>query len=398
MYPALLGFGRALCLRVPALGLLFVPLIAVIAFAQVEAPTSPPPQGSWRFIVSGDSRNCGDIVVPAIAAQSSLFTPSFYWHLGDLRAIYKIDEDIAFSRANEGSRMSCETYHRMAWKDFAANQIGAFGNLPVYLGIGNHETIPPKNEEAFQREFADWLDQPTLRHQRELDKEPTQPEAYYHWIQGGVDFIYLDNASDCFSDAQMNWFRHRLAAAKADADVKSIVVGMHEALPGSFSKSHAMGDKEDEPLSLKTGSEAYAALLEFRKAKPVYVLASHSHFFMENIYSTAELAAKGGDPLPGWIVGTAGAVRYPLPNPKPADPAKSQTDTYGYLLGAVSSNGKIQFSYHEISQADVPQYVWARYPTNAVLWCFEHNSQNKENGPDLTTTCPGQRVATCGHP
>ena len=36
----------------------------------------------------------------AIAAQSSLFTPSFYWHLGDLRAIYKIDEDIAFSRAN----------------------------------------------------------------------------------------------------------------------------------------------------------------------------------------------------------------------------------------------------------------------------------------------------------
>jgi len=27
--------------------------------------------GSWRFIVSGDSRNCGDVVMPAIAAHSS---------------------------------------------------------------------------------------------------------------------------------------------------------------------------------------------------------------------------------------------------------------------------------------------------------------------------------------
>lgn len=384
--------------RVTGLVLAIVPLVALLAAAQTERPAALAPDGSWRFIVSGDSRNCGDIVVPAIAAQSSLFTPSFYWHLGDLRAIYKIDEDIAFSRANEGSRMTCETYHRLTWQDFVTNQIGAFGNLPVYVGMGNHEVIQPKNEESFKREFADWLDQPTLRQQRERDKEPAQPEPYYHWIQGGVDFIYLDNSTDCFSDQQMAWFRHRLAAAKTDANVKSVVVGMHEALPGSFSNSHSMGDKPDEPLSLKTGSEVYAALMEFRKTKPVYVLASHSHFFMENIYSTLELSSKEGGPLPGWIVGTAGAERYPLPSPKPADPAKSKTDTYGYLLGTVSPAGKIQFSYQEISQADVPQFVWARYPANAVLWCFEHNSRSKEKEPDLTTTCPSQRVPTCGHP
>ena len=399
MDSALLCLWRALRRLVTGPILAIVALLAIRAAAQTERPAQPVPEGSWRFIVSGDSRNCGDIVVPAIAAQSSVYTPSFYWHLGDLRAIYKIDEDIAFSRASESAHITCETYHRIAWKDFVTNQIGAFGNLPVYVGIGNHEVIQPKTEEAFQREFADWLDQPMLRRQRELDKEPAQPEPYYHWIQGGVDFIYLDNATDCFSDQQMAWFRHRLAAAETDATIKSVVVGMHEALPGSFSKSHGMGDKPDEPLSLKTGSEVYAALIEFRKTKPVYVLASHSHFFMENIYSTPELAPKGVDPLPGWIVGTAGAVRYALPDPRPAAPAKSQTDTYGYLLGTVLPGGKVQFSYQEISLADVPQYVRERYSANAVLWCFEHNSQNREpTAPDLTTKCLSPRVPTCGHP
>jgi len=212
-----------------------------------------------------------------------------------------------------------------------------------------------------------------------------------------VDFIDLDNSSDCFSEQQMTWLR-RCLAAEADATIKSVVVGMHEALPGSFSSSHSMGNKIDEPLSLKSGSDVYAALMEFRKTKSLYVLASHSHCFMENIYSTSELA-KGGDPVPGWIVGTAGAVRC-FARSTAAVSCEIADRYYGYLLGAVAPDGKIQFSYQEISQADVPQYVWARYPAYAVLWCFEHNSQNKEpNAPDLTAKCPSQRVPTSGqHP
>src|ERR1035438_395290 len=88
----------------------------------VEVPALPA--GSWRFIVSGDSRNCGDIVMPAIAAHSAQFAPAFYWHLGDLRAIYKIDEDLAFANINNGKVPSCDTYERIAWNDFVANQIG----------------------------------------------------------------------------------------------------------------------------------------------------------------------------------------------------------------------------------------------------------------------------------
>jgi Calcineurin-like phosphoesterase len=355
------------------------------------------PAGSWRFIVSGDSRNCGDIVMPAIAEHSAQFAPKFYWHLGDLRAIYKIDEDIAFSRANEGRTLSCTTYHRLAWSDFISNQIGAFGDLPFYLGIGNHEDILPKNEDAFRREFFDWLDQPTLRQQRELDKEPAEPEPYYHWIEGGVDFINLDNASDCFSPAQMLWLTHRLEAAKTNPAVKSIVVGMHEALPESFASNHSMGDKPDEPDSYETGHKVYEALAEFSNTKPVYVLASHSHYYMENIFSTPKLTANGAKPLPGWIVGTAGAQRYAHPSEIPAAPAKTIVDTYGYLMGTVDEKGKIDFSFQEIQESDVPQYVRQRYTDKAVPWCFEHNSLNKyPKEPHQTPLCKSPYLAKCG--
>jgi len=64
--------------------------------------TASLPEGSWRFIVSGDSRNCGDIVLPSIAMDSGRLAPAFYWHLGDLRAIGKVDEDMAFAAAVNG--------------------------------------------------------------------------------------------------------------------------------------------------------------------------------------------------------------------------------------------------------------------------------------------------------
>lgn len=357
----------------------------------------PLPEGSWRFIVSGDSRNCGDIVMPAIAANSVQFSPSFYWHLGDLRAIYKIDEDFAFANVNHGKVPTCETYQRLAWSDFVANQIGAFGEVPFYLGIGNHEVIPPKTEYAFKRQFADWLDVRALRQQREKDKEPAEPEPYYHWIQGGVDFIYLDNAFGDFSDAQLLWLQHRLDSAKSDPAVKSIVVGMHEALPDSLANDHSMGDGKSGPNARRSGEKAYKALLALRddSHKFVCVLASHSHFFMENIFATPQLTPNGAKPLSGWIVGTGGAERRALPKDALAG---AKTDVYGYLLGTVSVDGTIQFSYKEVHESDVPQDVWQRYPAKTVLWCFEQNSQNKDpNAADITPRCTPPQASAGGY-
>ena len=69
----------------------FAALLASAAMAQ----TSHPQQKSsdWNFAVSGDSRNCGNVVVPSIAAGAAKNNAAFYWHLGDLRAIHGIDED-----------------------------------------------------------------------------------------------------------------------------------------------------------------------------------------------------------------------------------------------------------------------------------------------------------------
>jgi hypothetical protein len=360
------------------------------------ATVRPLPAGSWRFIVSGDSRNCGDVVMPAISAHSARFAPSFYWHLGDLRAIYKIDEDMAFEAANRGQVLTCDDYEKRTWNDFVENQIAAFGSIPFFVGIGNHEVIPPKTEDAFKRQFNDWLDQPPLQRQRLQDQEPAQPEPYYHWIQGGVDFIYLDNAMAVFSDDQLAWLAHRLQSAKTNPAVKSAVVGMHEALPDSLANAHSMGDNQ---AGRPSGEKAYKALANFHdeSRKPVYVLASHSHFFMENIFDTPKLKENGAKPLPGWIVGTAGAVRYALPD---MPPSTARTDVYGYLLATVAADGKIRFSFEEIHESDIPQYVWQRYPATLVPWCFAHNSQNREpSAPDITPRCapPQTSAAKAAH-
>ena len=353
--------------------------------SEKSAVAVPPlPEGSWRFIVSGDSRNCGDIVMPAIAAHSVQFAPNFYWHLGDLRAIYKVDEDMASEAANHGLALSCDGYQRQAWNDFVENQVAAFGNLPFYVGIGNHEVIPPKTEDAFKRQFNDWLDQPALRDQRLLDKEPEQPEPYYHWIQGGVDFISLDNATNVFSDDQIAWLARRLDSDKVNSEVKSVVIGMHEALPDSIANGHSMGDN---PAARPSGEKVYKALTSFRdeSRKKIYVLASHSHFYMEDVFDSPTLTQNGAKPLPGWIVGTAGAVRYPLPS---AAPPTAKKDIYGYLLGSVSANGTIQFSFEEVHESDVPEYVRQRYPATLVPWCFAHNSQNTDPvASSPTPTC-----------
>jgi hypothetical protein len=101
----------------------------------------------WRFAASGDSRNCGDVVMPAIAASALQHDISFYWHLGDLRAIYTFDEDMQHEPEHLAKPMTIYQYEGIAWEDFIENQIAPFGATPFFLGIGNHETISPKTRE-----------------------------------------------------------------------------------------------------------------------------------------------------------------------------------------------------------------------------------------------------------
>ena len=182
--------------------------------------------------------------MPAIAAGSIANNAYFYWHLGDFRAIYRFDQDYAQEHkpAKSGDVLAITDYLANAWPDFIENQLRPFGQLPVYLSIGNHEVIPPKTREQVVNQFADWLNSPTLRQQRLLDNPNDHTvRTYYHWISDGIDFVTLDNSSDeQFDDGQMNWIRTLLDADARNAAIRAVVLGMHEALPDSISMDHSM--------------------------------------------------------------------------------------------------------------------------------------------------------------
>lgn len=344
------------------IGLLFVLLAATFATAQ----------DSWSFAISGDSRNCGDVIVPAIAAGVHKDDAQFYWHMGDFRAIFAIDEDIA-ERATGPKPATLAEYQRIAWQDAIDNQIASFGETPFFVGIGNHETILPKTRAEFVRTFAQWLNAPVIRDQRQQDNpSATSVKTYYHWRERGIEFVYLDNATDDeFDPAQMTWFEKLLATDGPDPAVKTVVVAMHAALPNSLAAGHSMNNWRVGDTS---GTRVYTDLLNFREQskKNVYVLASHSHFYMANVFKSDYWKSNGGV-LPGWIVGTAGAHRYKLPEDAgEADAAK--TNVYGYLLATAHSDGTVDFKFRELKESAIPPEIVSRFGERLVHKCFVDNS------------------------
>jgi hypothetical protein len=332
-----------------------------------SAPTA------WTFAVSGDSRNCGDFVMPAIAAKVKAESDAFYWHLGDFRWISSIDQDmIAMQPA--GVKLSKQEYLDSAWDDFLTHQIAAFGSLPVFIGRGNHENVKPMTREGYIAKFSPLLSRPEIASQRKAD-DIDSVEPWYHWTENGVDFITLDNAShDEFSNAQLRWLRSVLDRDLApNSGIRTIVTGMHEALPHSVSSDHGMDDWD---LGIRTGELVYTWLFDAQAAgKHVYILASHSHYYSPNIFDTPFWTEHSSKVVPGTIIGSAGAHRYNLP--RGADKA-SKTNIYGYLQGSVHADGSIVFALHELSEADLVAVKWPNAPVDAIHECYIHNSDNAE--------------------
>jgi hypothetical protein len=352
-----------------------IALAGIVSLGTRPTAAQQPSGGTWRFVVSGDSRNCGDVVMPGIAETAKKNQAAFYWHLGDLRAIYAIDEDIQHQPEHLSRPLTMEEYESIAWQDYIDSQIAPFGSIPFFVGIGNHETIAPqKTREGFLLQFADWLDSPVLRAQRLKDYPGDHLlRTYYHWIDRGVAFYYLDNATaEQFDPTQIAWFEHALEKDLANPAVTTIVAGMHKALSESISVGHSMNES---PAGTDSGRRVYTDLLRAQNDghKRVYVLQSHSHFYMDGIFNTDYWKQHGGV-LPGWIVGTAGAVRYPLP-PKSSDAHGALQNVYGSLVATVQPNGEINFEFEKLTETDVPAAVTARYGKDFVHWCFAENSQ-----------------------
>jgi hypothetical protein len=349
----------------------FVPAVWVLLVWVLPAQAQ---KSNWKFAVSGDSRNCGDVVMPGIAAGVKQSGAEFYWHLGDLRKITSVDEDIAHQPEHLAKPLTKDEYEAIAWDDFAQSQIAIFGDTPFYLGIGNHDTYAPKGHDPFVARFSAQLDLPNLRAQRlKDDAAAIQPQSYYHWIERGVDFFNLDNATKYeFDSAQLDWFEKILKQDARNSRVHTIVVGMHEALPESISRGHSMDESEG---GATTGLRVYNDLLQIQKHnhKQIYILASHSHYFMDGTFNTDYWQSHGGI-LPGWIIGTAGAIRYKLP-PDSGRANVALTNVYGFLLATVDAKGRIKFDFQRLDESGVPADVSARYTPQFVHWCFAENSE-----------------------
>jgi hypothetical protein len=328
----------------------------------------------WQFAVAGDSRNCGDVVMPSIANSAKAAGAQFYWHLGDFRKISDFDEDMLAAAAVQKKKLAISDYEKTAWSDFITNQANRF-QIPVYLGIGNHETTSPKTKPDWTLQFADWLMKPNIVQQRLADNPSDHLlRAYYHWIQNGVDFWNLDNAAYTFDSDQMSWISKRVAYVKAHPEITTVIVGMHAALPHSLSCDHSMNQTADGE---RTGVVVYKQLLDLQKAgKKIYVFASHSHYKLENIFDTDYWRNNGGV-LPGWIVGTAGAQRYRLPDTAAGMPlSRAQTDVYGYYLVTVAANGSITVEFREVKRGEVPHDVEQTFGAAGVDRCYAENQDD----------------------
>jgi len=339
----------------------------------------------WQFAVAGDSRNCGGVVMPAIAKSVKATPAQFYWHLGDFRKISDFDEDMLAAAEVKKTSLTIRSYYANAWPDFIVNQVNHFSPLTVYLGIGNHETYPPKSKTDWIIQFGDWLTQPNLVRQRRADDPNDRAlKPYYHWIQNGVDFINTDNGGQDFAydDGQLKWLTARFKYIKEHPEITTVVLGGHGALPHSLSCDHSMNQT---PQGERSGVTVYKQLLELHKAgKKVYIFASHSHYKLENVFDTDYWRNNGGV-LPGWIIGTAGAIRYALPDVAAGMPvSRAQTNVYGYYLATIAKDGSLSVDFREVMRNEVPAEVEKTYGTKFVDKCF---AENRDSTPQTSKKC-----------
>ena len=359
-------------------------LALLLSHVNSESATNRAPASSWFFTVSGDSRDCGDLIMPKIARyiadHPTQPAVSFYWHLGDFRALYRIDCDWGLARnakfkcvpqkaspSEKGFKKS--DYLADAWPDFKRNQIQPFLNkgIKVFLGIGNHELIN-RTPDEYRDTFKEWLTNDWIKAQRKSDASNNinsiEGDTYYHFIKNGVDFIYLDNANNnAFSDAEIKWLFKVLDADAKNDQVRTIIVGMHEALPGSTASNHAM---DDAPVcaDVCNANKVYDRLYDAQnlggpaaKRKHVYIFSSHSHFFKEDIYNTE---AHKNRVLPGWVIGTAGAEQY------------QNIIQYGYLQVEVRPDGTIATQFKEVTRNSRP-LATGNGAKELTSYCFKVN-------------------------
>ena len=86
-------------------------------------------------------------------------------------------------------------------------------------------------------------------------------------------------------------------------------------------------------------------------------------------WTTSTIRFPPEEVIPGWIVGTAGAVRYRL-----SGATEHKTDVYGYLLTTVSPDGTIRFEFKQVNESDVTESTRKDYKDEFIHGCFSGNA------------------------
>lgn len=224
------------------------------AYQQSDSLPDQPTSGVIRVAVGGDSRSDKSRILPWSFKEAKRRGARAFFFLGDLELTEAID------------------------KRFLP-ELAELGNIPFYPAIGNHEVdtfgiLRDRNSESlkkvekFKKEFH--LTDPGV------NLAPFPGTVVYSVDVGDkIHFIAMDNVSrkgGGFGLGQLAWLAEDLS--KANAEKKTILVGMHKGLANNPVTSHAM---DEDGSSTVEDSEAALVLLKHYKAAMVFV--SHSHMY-----------------------------------------------------------------------------------------------------------------------
>jgi hypothetical protein len=230
---------------------------AAVALALCGCATTPPPAQPAsppigpRYIVGGDSRDDAAHVLPWAFREARARGASAFFFLGDMEITPQID------------------FH-------FSSELPLLGPIPFYPALGNHEVRvfgfadmgSEQAEKAFRERFLGTARTP-------VRSAIPDKVVYSVDVPGGVHFIALDNVSQAgFGPAQLSWLSGDLERARADANVRYVVVGMHKPLAHNGVSTHGMDG--DGPQAV---ADSDAALALFVKHRVSLIVASHVHEF-----------------------------------------------------------------------------------------------------------------------
>ncbi|MBI3272557.1 MAG: metallophosphoesterase [Planctomycetes bacterium] len=250
------------------------------AHAENPAP-APPPPGTARYLIGGDSRNDVNHVIPWAFDQSKRRGASAFIFLGDMELTPELD--VKFQK--ELSLLQPVPFYPV----LGNHEIDQFGVFRVGFLERLHGANPEKN---FRRRFLGTKETP-------VKSNFGDKVVYGTDLPGGLHFIALDNVSQKgFGDSQLAWLQNDLKAARSNPGTKYIVVGMHKALAANGHTTHAMDEDGD-----RSKKDSAVALALFRAFHVNLIFASHLHDYVKFSQGGIESYITGGLGAPLHIAG-----------------------------------------------------------------------------------------------